>query len=47
MIEDSKPLTIFSTPQGHYEIDKEYLRNEPKSTKHAEKNKLFFSILTT
>ena len=29
-----------------FEIDKEYLRTEAKSTQHAEKSKWFFSTLT-
>ena len=33
--------------ENEFEIDKEYLRKEAKSIKHAEKSKWFFSTLTT
>ena len=37
---------MMMTTENVFEIDKEYLRNETKSIKHAEKSKWFFSTLT-
>ena len=37
---------MMMTAENMFEIDKEYLRNEAKSLKHAEKSKWFFSTLT-
>ena len=37
---------MMMTTENVFEIDKEFLRNEAKSLKHAEKSKWFFSTLT-
>ena len=37
---------MMMTVDNVFEIDKEFLRNEAKSLKHAEKSKWFFSTLT-
>ena len=37
---------MMMTAENVFEIDKEFLRNEAKSLKHAEKSKWFFSTLT-
>ena len=43
---DEPSQLMMMTIENVFEIDKEYLRNEAKSIKHAEKSKWFFSTLT-
>ena len=43
---DEPSQLMMMTTEKVFKIDKEYLRNEVKSTKHAKKSKWFFSILT-
>ena len=43
---DEPSQLMMMTTENMFEIDKEYLRNEAKSIKHAEKSKWFFSTLT-
>ena len=43
---DEPSQLMMMTSENVFEIDKEFLRNEVKSIKHAEKSKWFFSTLT-
>ena len=43
---DELSQLMMMTVENVFEIDKEYLRDEAKSIKHAEKSKWFFSTLT-